>query len=118
MLLMIRMLTYCVQVAIILHLIHPEIFLKRVTLRGIDIWLKKRLLILLFGSNCFVSDFTCFEYMFVCVEFSQCGVLILLFAEPSYEYTVDELALELENRILSAIDTGAFTSDILAAVVS
>jgi hypothetical protein len=36
--------------------------------------------------------------------------------QPTYEYTVDELALELENRILNAMETGAFSLDILAAV--
>lgn len=35
---------------------------------------------------------------------------------PTYEYTVDELTSELENRISNAIDTGAFTLDLLEAV--
>jgi len=35
---------------------------------------------------------------------------------PSYEYTVEELTTELENRITNAIDTGAFTLDLLEAV--
>jgi hypothetical protein len=43
--------------------------------------------------------------------------IIYYFIESSYQYTVEELTQELKNRITSSVESKAFTSDILAAVV-
>jgi hypothetical protein len=43
---------------------------------------------------------------------------VRIFTEATYKYSVAELALELESRISSAVESKSFETDIVAAVVS
>jgi hypothetical protein len=45
-------------------------------------------------------------------------LIVVVIAEPTYKYTVVELVSELRARIAGAVDSKAFATDILAAVVS
>lgn len=53
------------------------------------------------------------------ISFSMLHVFLMsICAVPSYQYTVPELTLELQTRLSNAMDSNAFTVEILGAVVN